>query len=252
MTATILENRPPSFLKLLADELRWKLLAALARSDFNVQELMARVGAKQNLVSYHLHKLKGENLVRENRSIADGREVYYSINLDELQRRLFALGDQLHPALNPKETEMADQTTTGAPKRVLFLCTHNSARSQMAEGILRAKSGDRVEVFSAGTEPSVVNSFAIQAMGQMGIDISGHTSKNVQDFVNEDFDYVITVCDRAKESCPIFPSAPEQIHWSFPDPAEVEGSDEDKAKAFYDTALGLTQRINHFMMVLGR
>lgn len=252
MTTTILKAQPPAFLKLLADELRWKLLAALSRSDFNVQELMARVGARQNLVSYHLQKLKGENLVRESRSIADGREIYYSINLDELQQRLFTLGEQLHPALNPKETDMTDHTATAAPKRVLFLCTHNSARSQMAEGILRAKGGDRVEVFSAGTEPSKVNPFAIQALEQMGIDISGHTSKNVQNFVNEDFDYVITVCDRAKESCPIFPGAPEQIHWSFPDPADVEGSDADKAKAFYETALGLTQRINHFMMVLGR
>jgi arsenate reductase len=109
-----------------------------------------------------------------------------------------------------------------------------------------------VEVFSAGTEPSKVNPFAIQAMDQMNIDIRAHTSKDVGDFLNADIDYVITVCDRAKESCPIFPGAPEQIHWSFPDPAEVEGEEEEKAMAFYDTALQLNQRINHFIMVLGR
>lgn len=252
MTTLALKTQPPCFLKLLADELRWQLLAALARSDFNVQELIEQVGARQNLVSYHLQKLKSHNLVRESRSIADGREIYYSINLDELQSRLFSLGEQLHPALGPKETEMGKQTETGERKRVLFLCTHNSARSQMAEGILRAKGGVRVEVFSAGTEPSVVNPLAIQAMDQLDIDIRGHTSKDVRDFVEDKFDYVITVCDRAKESCPIFPGAPEQIHWSFPDPAAVEGSDDEKAKAFYDTALGLTQRINHFIMVIGR
>ena len=250
MTVLAANIQAPAFLKLLADELRWKLLAALARSDFNVQELIERVGARQNLVSYHLQKLKHHDLVRESRSIADGREIYYSLNLDVIQTLLFSVGEQLHPALSPKEPEMTDQN--GALKKVLFLCTHNSARSQMAEGLLRAKAGDKVEVFSAGTEPSKVNPFAIQAMDQMNIDIRAHTSKDVSDFLNEDIDYVITVCDRAKESCPIFPGTPEQIHWSFPDPAEVEGGDEEKARAFYDTALQLSQRINHFMMVLGR
>src|SRR5678815_3176398 len=99
----------------------------------------------------------------------------------------------------------------GRSARVLFLCTHNSARSQMAEGLLRHLGGAEVEVFSAGTEPGSVRPEAIEAMRSRGIDISGHTSKSVQQFAGQSFDYVVTVCDQAKESCPIFPGHPEQI-----------------------------------------
>jgi arsenate reductase len=116
--------------------------------------------------------------------------------------------------------------------RVLILCTGNSARSQMAEGLLRALSQGAVEVHSAGTHPSRVNPLAIAAMQEVGIDISGHRSKSVEEFVAERFDVVITVCDHARESCPVFPGAPQRIHWSYPDPAAVEGSREERLQAF--------------------
>lgn len=117
-------------------------------------------------------------------------------------------------------------------QRVLILCTANSARSQMAEGLLRHLAGDTLEVFSAGAKPSVVNPFAIQAMQQRGIDISQHRSKHLNEFLNTEFDFVVTVCDAAAETCPVFPGKAQRIHWSFPDPAAVEGSDEEKLASF--------------------
>lgn len=114
---------------------------------------------------------------------------------------------------------------TERPIRVLFLCTHNSARSQMAEGLLRSIGGDRFEVHSAGTEATEVRPLAIRAMAEIDIDISGQHSKTMDEYLGQQFDYVITVCDRAAESCPIFPGDPERIHWSFEDPAAVEGSE---------------------------
>ncbi len=108
--------------------------------------------------------------------------------------------------------------------RVLILCTGNSARSQMAEGWLRHLTAGRVEVYSAGTHPSSVHPLAIRVMAERGIDLSMHRSKSVQEFLGQSFDYVITVCDRAKEACPVFPGAPMRIHWSMPDPAAVAGA----------------------------
>lgn len=116
--------------------------------------------------------------------------------------------------------------------RVLFLCTGNSARSQMAEGLLRSLAGDRYEVFSAGTKPVGLNPLAVEAMRELGIDISRHQSKHVSECFGKLMDTVITVCDHAKEVCPIFPGAPHQLHWSFEDPAAAQGSDEEKLDAF--------------------
>jgi arsenate reductase len=117
-------------------------------------------------------------------------------------------------------------------KRVLILCTGNSARSQMAEGLLRHDAGDRFEVFSAGTRPSKVRAEAIAVMRELGLDISGHRSKSVDEFTSQSFDYVLTVCDNAKESCPIFPCKAIRIHQSFDDPAEVQGTEEKRLGAF--------------------
>jgi len=122
----------------------------------------------------------------------------------------------------------------------------------MAEGLMRAKADKNVEVVSAGTEPSRVHPLAISTMKRLNIDISNHDSKSVEQFIKQKFDYVITVCDSAKESCPIFPGAPEQIHWSFPDPSAVTGSDSKKAEAFFDTAIQLSQRINFLLMAISR
>jgi arsenate reductase len=117
-------------------------------------------------------------------------------------------------------------------KRVLILCTGNSARSQMAEGLLRNMVGDSHEVFSAGISPSTVRAEAIEVMKEIGIDISSHHSKSVDEFAGQEFDYVITVCDNANENCPIFPGNAKRIHWSFDDPAEAAGSTSQRLSVF--------------------
>ena len=117
-------------------------------------------------------------------------------------------------------------------RRVLVLCTHNSARSQMAEGLLRALAADRVEVASAGTEATRVHPLAIRAMDEVGIDLRGHSSKTVDRFATEPWDFVITVCDAASERCPIFPGRTTRVHWSFEDPSAAEGSDEERLAVF--------------------
>jgi len=116
--------------------------------------------------------------------------------------------------------------------RVLFLCTHNSARSQMAEGLLRRLAGDRFEVASAGTEARGVNPLAVRAMADIGVDLRGHTSKTLDRFLGERWDYVITVCDNANESCPVFPGPVTRLHWSFDDPSAASGGDEQRLLVF--------------------
>ena len=128
-------------------------------------------------------------------------------------------------------------------KRVLFLCTHNSARSQMAEGLLRVLGRGSFESFSAGTEQTRVRPEAITAMAELGIDISGHTSKTLDIYLNEPFDEVITVCDSANESCPVFPGARSRRHWSIDDPSGVKGSDEERLVAFRRARDDVRQRI---------
>lgn len=117
-------------------------------------------------------------------------------------------------------------------RRVLILCTGNSARSQMAEGLLRAKAGGRFEVFSAGTHPSPLRAEAVAVLRELGIDISHHRSKSADEFNGQDFDYLITVCDSARESCPVFLSAARRLHWSFEDPAAVTESEDIRLAAF--------------------
>jgi len=117
-------------------------------------------------------------------------------------------------------------------KRVLILCTGNSARSQMAEGLLRDIAGDRFEVASAGVAPAQVRREAITVMRELSIDISQHRSKSVDEFANQDFDYVITVCDNANEQCPVFPGNTKRIHWSFIDPAAARGDEESRLRVF--------------------
>jgi len=130
--------------------------------------------------------------------------------------------------------------------RVLILCTGNSARSQMAEGLLRHDAVDACEVSSAGTKPTRVRPEAIAVMREVGIDISGHRSKSLDEFVGQDFDYVITVCDNTKQSCPVFPAKTKRIHWSIEDPATVEGSEDERLAAFRRTRDELRARLQAF------
>jgi arsenate reductase len=132
-------------------------------------------------------------------------------------------------------------------QRVLILCTGNSARSQMAEGLLRHLAGDRFDVFSAGTRPSVVNALAIQAMTERGVDISQHRSKHMAEYHPQSFDYVITVCDDAAEACPVFPGPAERIHWSFPDPAAVDGEDSARRQAFREARDAIEERLRAWL-----
>ena len=133
-------------------------------------------------------------------------------------------------------------------KRVLFLCTGNSARSQMAEGLLRSLAGDRFEVESAGTQPAGLNPGAVDAMHEIGIDIAHHRSKRIDEFLNQHFHYVITVCDRAKESCPIFPAASSIVHWSFVDPSTAQGSDAERMTVFRRTRDEIAERVRRFLV----
>lgn len=135
-------------------------------------------------------------------------------------------------------------------KSVLILCTGNSARSQMAEGLLRAIGGGRLEVESAGVIASFVRPQAIEAMRETGIDISGHRSKSVEEFTGQNFDYVITVCDNAKESCPVFPGSVKRIHWTFDDPADAAGSDEEKLTVFRRVRDEIREKLTLFVSEL--
>jgi arsenate reductase len=132
-------------------------------------------------------------------------------------------------------------------KRVLFLCTHNSARSQMAEGLLRDMAGERFDSFSAGTEQTRVHPLALHAMGDAGIDISHHRSKTLEQFLGEKFDYVITVCDRANESCPVFHGAAQRLHWSFEDPSAAVGTEEEQLEVFGGIRDEIRARLEEFI-----
>lgn len=141
---------------------------------------------------------------------------------------------------------MSDET----PRRVLFLCTHNSSRSQMAEGLLRARGGGRFDVSSAGTHPRTVHPLAIQAMREIGIDISeaaGYRAKSLEEFVGQPIDLVVTVCDEAAEECPFFPGARRQVHWGFPDPSAAMGSEAERLAVFRSVRDAIAARIDQFL-----
>lgn len=142
--------------------------------------------------------------------------------------------------------------TPGSPMRVLFLCTHNSSRSQMAEGFLRARGAGRYAVFSAGTHPRAVHPLAIQAMAEIGIDLSeaaGYHAKGIDAFADQPrMDLVITVCDEAAEECPFFPGARRQEHWGFPDPSAATGSEEERLAVFRQVRDAIANRIEEFVL----
>lgn len=250
MASPIIQSQPPDFLKLLSHPIRWHLLQALARSDLRVQELEEMLHKSQNLVSYHLQQLRKGNVVHERRSIADGRDIYYSLDLDRVRAQYLASGEALHPSL--WTLEMNSTGLPLQPARVLFLCTQNSARSQMAEAILRSHSKGQIDVFSAGTEPAEVHPLAVRVMSQMNIDLRSHRSKSLEEFIGQDFDYIITVCDQAREACPVFPNDPVRIHWSFADPAAVTGEEQERFQAFLDTAVQLNTRITYLLLMIQR
>ncbi|MEU8238301.1 helix-turn-helix domain-containing protein [Actinoplanes missouriensis] len=232
---------PPRFVVAAAHPLRWRLLGELARGDLAVRELTALLGEPQNLVSYHLGKLRKAELVTSRRSNADGRDTYYSLDLTRCRELLSGAGTALHPALG-----LVPPAPVAPRGRVLFLCTGNSARSQMAEALLRDRTGGTVQAASAGSRPKPIHPYAVSVMAARGIDLSGARSKHLDEFSGQRFDYVITLCDRVKEVCPEFPGHPRPVHWSIPDAA----ADPDGQLAVERVADDLDRRVGFLLHTL--
>jgi len=240
---------PPEFLQLAGHPLRWQLLRELGHSDRTVHELTNLVGEAQNLVSYHLAKLRDADLVSMRRSSADGRDAYYTVDLARLGELLSAAADALHPALPTGAAP--ERAHPRSAVRVLFLCTGNSARSQMAEAMIRDRSGGAVEAYSAGSHPKPLHANAVRVMREAhDIDLAAHEPKHLSVFAHERFDWVITLCDKVREVCPEFPGEPETIHWSIPDPAAGAADDEATYPAFQRLAAELETRIGFLLPVL--
>ena len=236
---------PPSFVRLASHPVRWRLLRELVQSDRAVKELVALVGEPQNLVSYHLRLLRDGGLVTAHRSSADGRDSYYAIDLDACRAALQTAGAALHPAFGlwPDPVPSTVPRRSSRRPRVLFLCTGNSARSQMAEALLERMSAGAVDADSAGSHPKPLHPNAVSVMGKRGIDIGMNHSKHVDEFVGQRFDAVITLCDRIREACPPFRFHTEHVHWSVPDPSLEGTNDRTTYPAFERTADDLERRI---------
>jgi len=242
---------PPPFARMVADPLRWRLLGELARSDRRVRELVTLAGQSQNLVSYHLGQLRASGLVRARRSSFDGRDTYYHLDLVRCAQSLAAAGAALHPGLRLDPAPPAPPAGTGSGRcTVLFLCTGNSARSQAAEALARARSGGRVQAFSAGSDPKPLHPHAVRVMASRGVDLAGQRPKHLSVFAGQHFDYVITLCDRVREICPEFPGHPGYLHWSIPDPAAAGGV-QDTYPAFELMAAELETRIGFWLPAVG-
>ena len=244
MSGPALESSPPRFFQLAADPQRWSLLRALAQSDRRVSELTELLGKPQNLVSYHLAELRDAGLVKARRSSADRRDVYYRVDLIRCQDLLGTAGAALHPGLRlaAASPQRAQSRRRSAPL-VLFLCTGNSARSQIAEALLEHRSAGAVRARSAGSHPKILHPNAVRVMADRGIDISGQPTKHLRRFARTRFDRVITLCDRVREICPEFPGHPIAAHWSMPDPAAEGGSDKESYRAFCQIAEELEVRV---------
>jgi len=240
-------SAPPPFVRLAGHPLRWRLLGELARSDRRVRELVALVDQPQNLVSYHLGRLRNGRLVRARRSSFDGRNAYYHLDLDHCAEALAGAGLALHPGLRLAPIPAAAPVPSC---RVLFLCTGNSARSPAAEALLRQRA-PQIEVASAGSRPKPLNPNTVRVLRQRGIELAGRAPRQLSEVENQRFDYVITLCDRVREVCPEFPGRAEQVHWSVPDPATSGGGDQDTYPAFEAMAAELERRIGFLLAAIG-
>src|SRR4051812_15733571 len=244
----------PVFLRLAGHSVRWRLLGELASSDLRVRELSALVGERQNLVSYHLRLLRDGGLVTANRSSFDGRDSYYHLDLERCAAGLADAGTALHPALRPGSTAaVAPESYRRLPRlTLLFVCTGNSARSPIAEALLRRHAGGRLTVVSAGSRPkSRLPPAAVRVLRQaFGIDIAAQRLRPIGPPPGHRFDYVITLCDKAREVCPEFEGPPRRIHWSLADPAAAEKAGRAGYPAFVRTATEIDTRVRHLLPVL--
>jgi protein-tyrosine-phosphatase/DNA-binding transcriptional ArsR family regulator len=244
---------PPPFVRLAAHPLRWQLMTELAHSDLRVRELVGLVGQPQNLVSYHLRLLRSGGLVTATRSSFDGRDSYYHLDLDRCAHALAGAGAALHPALrmDPAEPTPRPGSRHGA---VLFVCSGNSARSPIAEALLRHRTAGRVEVTSAGGRPKPrIHPNAVRVLReQYGIDIAGTHPRHLDTVADRRFGYVITLCDKAREVCPEFGDHPRLVHWSIPDPAASGDADQTSYPVFLRAAADIDGRIRYLLPALAQ
>lgn len=235
---------PLEFLQLVADPLRWRLLDELGRSDRRVGELCELVGKPQSLVSYHLRELRDGGLVSARQSAADGRDIYYQGDIRRCAEKLSAAGTALHPAFRLASLAVdLPIARRGRKPRVLFLCTGNSARSQMAEALLQYRTRGAIAGRSAGSHPKPLHPNAVRVLAERGIDISGSRSKHFGRFTGDRFDHVITLCDKVREVCPDFQGQPPTAHWSMADPALESAGAADSYRAFVRTADEIDVRV---------
>lgn len=231
--------------QLLADPIRWQIVTALAKSHHQLLELVMLTGQPIGIVRDCLAQLEKLGVVAIRQSDADSAVLYYALDVTHMRSLYLAAGASVHPALIAQE--VTELPVVVERTRVLFLCTHNSARSQIAEGLLRHYSQGRVDVYSAGSRPTAVHPLAIRVLGDIGIDISQHTAHDVRDYVDQAFDYVVTVCDEVREVCPSFPGDTQRMHWSFPDPTRSDLSSEEQLKLFRHTMIHMATMIHYLL-----
>jgi len=240
--ARIREPSPPAFFGLAGHPVRWRLLTELARSDRTVGELVSLAGQPQSLVSYHLRRLRDADVVAMRRSSADGRDTYYHLDLAHCAEAIDGSAGALHPGLRVSAAPPgpgAQALSTRA--RVLFLCTGNSARSQMAEAFAQQLGDGLLDASSGGSHPRPVRPEVLRALRQYGIEWHGHPT-HLDTYRAQPFDYVVTLCDRVREVCPDFPGPAERVHWNVPDP-----SDAGTRRAFEAAAEELETRLRFFL-----
>jgi protein-tyrosine-phosphatase/DNA-binding transcriptional ArsR family regulator len=231
----------PAFLLLASHPVRWRVLSELAGGDLRVRELVELLGQPQNLVSYHLRRLRDGGLVTATRSSFDGRDSYYHLDLDRCAEALAGTGAALHPAL-AADTPVPRQQRPA----VLFVCTGNSARSPIAEHLLRRRAAGQVTALSAGTHPKPhLHPDAVRVLREhFDTDIARQRPRRLDTLVGRRFDFVITLCDKAREACGEFDAHPHRLHWSVADPAA------GNYEVFRKTAADIDTRVRHLLPVL--
>ncbi len=242
------------FFALAGHPVRWSLLSELARSDRQVDELVAATGRPQPLVSYHLGLLRRAGLVTSRRSSHDGRASYYRLDLDVCGRALSVSAASLHPGLAtvPATASAPVQSTSPSGRRplVLFACTGNGARSQIAEALLQHVAGDRIDAISGGSHPKPIHRDAVRVLAARGIDISDRCSKPLSQFEGVHVDLVVTLCDKVREVCPEFPTSRARIHWSLPDPSTL--TDRPTTAVFRELADEIGTRVRYLVADIDR
>ena len=250
----------------LADPQRLHILDLIINGIHCSSGIVARLGLTPNLVSHHLKVLREAGLVDIERDPADRRWIYYIPNIQQLTEIQFQLSYLLHPAriqaraaecgpsqgaqpyIPPDHLTIEKEHPMTNKAKIIFLCTGNSARSQMAEAFMKKYAGDLFEVHSAGIEPKGVNPYTVRVMEEAGIDISGYQSKGVRQYLGHvNFGYVVTVCDHAEENCPtVFLTQGKHLHWSFEDPAAFQGTEEQTLQKFSQVRDQIEKRIKEF------